>query len=569
MLFQSRGFGRKGSFGTASPRKKFWGAPFHGKVEDGVLTLPNAATKSYPWYSAIGNQETGPAYTRGVNGHAAIPFRGKDFIPTITRDIDEQAIDTAEGYTWKNYGLLVGTKKTLYGGPVVGPGNYTVGENAWLYGAPDGSVWKLSSADFFGRDIKVGGSITVSALRYGVLRSRDSRTVSEGDGTPIDFITTMPAMATDPEGVPVPGGTIIRHIYPGTWSLHGEKCMLYAVATDAYAPPTFTTRYGGGAGISLSLVTGIDDRGPTACWLATCSGTPGVDFAISITAHEGVYNGDVGNRNDPGVSFSSPLHQLTRFWILSWVKPDGTVEDIYFERTGWTVKISPECDPSFLQTPTVNYSGSLQCWVAPITSPTCSSIGYSVDLGGRLASEGSETVTLNYPGGTSVHTGASVRTKVTLSFFEDVPGFPGACRQVDTLAHDTQKTLDGFNWTFTQVQECIVASNDCVVGVSTTCVASTQLDCHAGEAINDFYHFNGLDSLAITIRGGDQIVNGADFPRQMVTTLGVLALPDLPNPTDGSQWFIAFDGGDAATLSLSNAYKVDPPTFLPENWVFV
>jgi hypothetical protein len=305
-----------------------------------------------------------------------------------------------------------------------------------------------------------------------------------------------------------------------------------------------------------------------------------VDFAISITAHDGAYNGDVGNRFDAGISFFSNNISLTRFWIHSWVKPDGSVEDFYFERTGWPAKFSPECDPAFPQTPVVNYSGVLACYTKVLDSAnnwiacTCDTVPFSIDLGGRLASEGDETITLFYPGGSSIHTGESNRTQdyiySPITFFGNLP--PGCCTQNVVFAHTTTKSFDGVDGLSTQIQECLAATDGCPgsgPGLADTCVATTQLDCHGGDSFHDTYSFNGLDSLVITVLGGPQLLGGADFPRFMVTTLGVLALPDLPNPTDGSRYYMAFDGGDPATLSLSNAYKVDPPTFLPENWVYV
>lgn len=93
------------------------GQPYHGLVVGGELTLSTGAKLQFPGSS-------GDCYKLQVPG-----------TPALGMSPEEVAIEAAAGREWRTYALLSGRAR-LYGGVVVGT-------NAWLYAAPDGTVWRI------------------------------------------------------------------------------------------------------------------------------------------------------------------------------------------------------------------------------------------------------------------------------------------------------------------------------------------------------------------------------------------------------------------------------------------
>lgn len=101
-------------------RPRLLGQPYHGLVRDGVLTLSNGKAVAAPW-------GWGDCYVLRVPGVAG---QGVQMTPV------EAAQEAAAGRQWLDYAMLVGRQRT-YGGTI------TVGANAWLYAAPNGTVWRI------------------------------------------------------------------------------------------------------------------------------------------------------------------------------------------------------------------------------------------------------------------------------------------------------------------------------------------------------------------------------------------------------------------------------------------
>lgn len=94
------------------------GQPYHGLLIDGVLTLSTGRKITWP------GAPYGDCYPFAVPG-----------MPTIALSPTELALETAAGREWRNVALLTGLHRN-YGG-------ISVGKNAWLYAAPDGTVWRI------------------------------------------------------------------------------------------------------------------------------------------------------------------------------------------------------------------------------------------------------------------------------------------------------------------------------------------------------------------------------------------------------------------------------------------
>lgn len=101
-----------------------FGTPYHGLVENGTLTLPNAATM------AISQPAGGSTYVVRVPG-----------VAPVSRTPAEAAADAAAGRQWLDYGILAGDWQKLYG--------LQLGPLGWIYcSEADNKRWwiKLTSA---------------------------------------------------------------------------------------------------------------------------------------------------------------------------------------------------------------------------------------------------------------------------------------------------------------------------------------------------------------------------------------------------------------------------------------
>lgn len=127
---------------------KMFGHPWHGLVEDGTLTLPNAATMPYPAPTAAGEADVLAFVVPGT--------------PAVVRTPAQAAADAAAGRQWLDYALISGrTTRRLYGQPIGGNGS-------WLYAAPDGSRWLATLAGVPGtHDLTAPWSTTVTFDRFG------------------------------------------------------------------------------------------------------------------------------------------------------------------------------------------------------------------------------------------------------------------------------------------------------------------------------------------------------------------------------------------------------------------
>lgn len=133
-----------------------WGCPWHGRVEDGQLTLPNDSALAWP--QPPGDTPDDAGFTLRV--------RMPDVLP-VERTAEELAADQATGMQWLTSAIIAGAGKQeyadtgaayLHGRPV----------NGWIYAAPDGSRWLvrgLGRKRMYSSDL----SMTLSLSRFGVL----------------------------------------------------------------------------------------------------------------------------------------------------------------------------------------------------------------------------------------------------------------------------------------------------------------------------------------------------------------------------------------------------------------
>lgn len=132
-----------------------WGCPWHGPVQGGQLTLPNAATKAYPQPAGLSVSGQGPVPDRyGETHRLAVPG-----VPVVERTSEEQAADAAAGWQWRNEAILSGAQQELFGRALAG----------WIYVAPDGSRWRVQCVALNeNTDHTIGPiTLTVTLSRFG------------------------------------------------------------------------------------------------------------------------------------------------------------------------------------------------------------------------------------------------------------------------------------------------------------------------------------------------------------------------------------------------------------------
>jgi hypothetical protein len=96
-------------------RPEYIGLPYHGLVTNEVLTLPNAETKEIAF-----------------GGHQTVLVRAADAeVPEFTPE--QEAFNTAQGYTWQDFALLSGLSRNI-GGQDIGANSYLYhdGDHAWI-----------------------------------------------------------------------------------------------------------------------------------------------------------------------------------------------------------------------------------------------------------------------------------------------------------------------------------------------------------------------------------------------------------------------------------------------------
>lgn len=135
-----------------------WGHPWHGLCENGVLTLPNGATRAYqqpamgqaaPWSAGSTDIYQRPGWTAPA------------------RSPEQAAADSSAGLQWLGYAMLSGLNRMLYG--------ITIG--GWIWCAPDGRMWRYRLAG-----IRTPGStfyLTISRQRFGEIAAGSASQIVE------------------------------------------------------------------------------------------------------------------------------------------------------------------------------------------------------------------------------------------------------------------------------------------------------------------------------------------------------------------------------------------------------
>lgn len=218
-----------------------WGCPWRGLWRSGALELPNGSTRPAPGLSGV---DPGDTFLQRM-----------PWAPGATRTPEEAAADAAAGRQWPDYFLLSGTGRYIYG--QLKPWSV----EGWVYAAPDGTAWQVQYADltvfpgsFDGRVIvsRIGAYAPDAAEHEYPLMLADN-----GLGSPV-----LPDIVENGAAIPGGVGMYMRDIRPD------GSAAIISIEHDAV--------HGAGSGNCLKSI-------PVIFYLLELSGTPGVDFAASIS----------------------------------------------------------------------------------------------------------------------------------------------------------------------------------------------------------------------------------------------------------------------------------------------
>lgn len=118
------------------------GCPWHGRVENGELHLPNGDTRSWP------QPENGDTKLIALNG-----------VAPIARTPEQLAEDAVAGREWRNVAILSGIDNQLYG--------TALGRNAWIWQDAAGDRWKVTIGDLSIGSFDDGLDTHVQVERFG------------------------------------------------------------------------------------------------------------------------------------------------------------------------------------------------------------------------------------------------------------------------------------------------------------------------------------------------------------------------------------------------------------------
>lgn len=230
-----------------------WGNPWHGLLDGGTLHCAGAVDITH---DAAGGGASGSTYLIRIPSLPA---------PETTAE------ETAQGQTWTNWAILSGANNALsMGGHWLSPAVLTPHgtSQAWLYIDPAGAAWELAlavdggvfSAGVYvatGVDADALHQITVYARRFGLIGFGDNSVIAADSLANVDFSQPAPLDI-------YPSGGELYYLQMEDIRSNGDRLIL-AVLSPLVSP--FETLY----------------RHPMGFLEMQFSGTPGVDFAASLT----------------------------------------------------------------------------------------------------------------------------------------------------------------------------------------------------------------------------------------------------------------------------------------------
>lgn len=129
-----------------------WGVPWHGRVQGGLLHLPNDTTRTWPQ----------PDGTSGgsITDHAGYTFLQKlPGVAEIVRTPEEQAADEAAGMEWRDSFIVSGTDTSGSAAALQWPQIHSKKLGGWIYAAPGGGRWLVKGGGTY--NFSQGGMLNI------------------------------------------------------------------------------------------------------------------------------------------------------------------------------------------------------------------------------------------------------------------------------------------------------------------------------------------------------------------------------------------------------------------------
>lgn len=224
---------------------KLLGCPWHGKVQDGAVHLPNSTTLTWPQPDGTMTNDAGLHY----HWHRGFTFRqSMPWAEAPVRSEEATADDVANGRQFLTSAILAGARSKAGDAE---PYLHSQGIAGWLYAAPDNTVWKMNTMGPWSWSSATALSLNLNPRRFGAFGVPNTLHFYTVTATASAMQQTTPALSTE-QGF----SSRVVDITPD-----GSKAilMLYRLYTSAL------------------------DVEPVGFLLLTLAGTPGVDFAATIS----------------------------------------------------------------------------------------------------------------------------------------------------------------------------------------------------------------------------------------------------------------------------------------------
>lgn len=328
-----------------------WGCPYHGTISGGLLTLPNGSTMDC----------AEPVSWPGDNaGYGNTLLQRMPWAPGAERTPEQAASDLQKGRQWLDYALLSGLYQNLHGSVIGG----------WIYAAPDNRPWLIDAQQIRSYS---GQSSWIKALKM----TRFGR--AGGSGGVRSFTLEL---ANTGQSTPSLTGAVYAELADITPD--GSKAIVAIYLKPSQPAGGFVARH------------------PIGFWLIELSGTPGVDFAASVSVLK-TREQTIGVASDTGAIPATPATYEIRGTVnespspgtstIAWADSGSTSYNQFYGEREWRIdgKVAAMWfDSSGVPQPvTVTIERTWEANIGPITSThtgllTITSQGGSNSYSGEL-----------------------------------------------------------------------------------------------------------------------------------------------------------------------------------------
>jgi len=302
-----------------------WGCPWHGKILNDTLTLPNGQVRS------------GYGVTTGRSWRLSVPG-----VTPVVRSPAEAADDALRGWQWRSDVIV-----SPLGGRVLLHGQGLASDCEWLYAVAPGQVWKVQVPAF---EIS-GGELAqpLTLTRFGELREKKAKESWQPQQVevPVELVGISGADAWIADAnvlwdVDENGGRAI--FIAGFWDLPraGAGAVLLRITGSGQPGDEFQARLEVLSAPDAGDYNAVDNWGPVRkVWAAQTTISERWEPSESACPKDFVRSIDAYNIALLPVGEGSPVNEFgywegqrscrIRYPLLFWFKPNGDIEKVEVE----------------------------------------------------------------------------------------------------------------------------------------------------------------------------------------------------------------------------------------------